>query len=151
MPAYGSGRHARVGQRIDLSGQHLAGCALSGDRARRPLLNQLRLLLGADPIIALLADALVEQRFCHVSGGQQGDDRLGPEQKAQLIQQWTARTVTGQSTSSEVLAREVNALTDSCLSARTVRWHLQHLGLSAIRDTLPELVETLKKTPADRQ
>lgn len=93
-----------------------------------------------------VAQALFDKRV-----GQQGDYRVGPEQKAQLIQQWTARTVTGQSTSSEVLAREVNALTDSCLSARTVRWHLQHLGLSAIRNTLPELVETLKKTPADRQ
>jgi hypothetical protein len=93
-----------------------------------------------------VAEALFDKRV-----GQRGDYRVGPEQKAQLIQQWTARTVTGQSTSSEVLAREVNALTDACLSARTVRWHLQHLGLSAIRDTLPELVETLKKTPADRQ
>jgi hypothetical protein len=92
-----------------------------------------------------VAEALFDKRV-----GQQGDYRVGPEQKAQLIQQWTARTVTGQSTSSEVLAREVNALTEACLSARTVRWHLQHLGLSAIRDTLPQLVETLKKTPADR-
>jgi hypothetical protein len=92
-----------------------------------------------------VAEALFDKRV-----GQQGDYRVGPEQKAQLIQQWTARTVTGQSTSSEVLAREVNALTDACLSARTVRWHLQHLGLRAIRDTLPQLVETLKKTPADR-
>ncbi len=67
-----------------------------------------------------VAEALFDKRV-----GQQGDYRVGPEQKAQSIQQWTARTVTGQSTSSEVLAREVNALTDACLSARTVRWHLQ--------------------------
>lgn len=91
-----------------------------------------------------VAQALLDKRV-----GQQRDYRVGPAQKAQIIQQWAARTVTGRSTSSAVLAREVNALTESRLSARTVRWHLQQLGLSAIGDTLPQLVETLKKTPAD--
>jgi hypothetical protein len=97
-----------------------------------------------------LADRDVAQALLDKRVGQQRDYRVGPAQKAQIIQQWAARTVTGRSTSSAALAREVNALTESRLSARTVRWHLQHLGLSAIRDTLPQLVETLKKTPTDR-
>jgi hypothetical protein len=70
-----------------------------------------------------MAEALFDKRV-----GRQGYYRVGPEQKAQLIQQWTALTATGQSKSSKVLARDVNALTDACLSARTVRWHLQHLA-----------------------
>jgi hypothetical protein len=35
------------------------------------------------------------------------------------------------------------------LSARTIRWHIRNLGLGDLRRSLPQLVETLKKTPAD--
>jgi hypothetical protein len=47
------------------------------------------------------------------------------------------------------LAEQVNERTQAGLSARTVRWHIRHLGLGDLRNTLPELVETLKKTPTD--
>ena len=92
-----------------------------------------------------VAQALLDKRI-----GQRCDDRVGPRQKAEIIQQWAARAVTGQRTSSAVLAEQVNARTDSALSARTVRWHLRHLGLITIRDTLPQLVESLKNPPTDR-
>jgi repressor of nif and glnA expression len=60
-----------------------------------------------------------------------------------------ARAVTGHSASSAVLAEQVNERTGAGLSARTVRWHIGNLGLANIRNTLPQLVEALKKTPAD--
>jgi hypothetical protein len=82
--------------------------------------------------------------------GQRRDYRVGPQQKAEIIQQLVARAVTGHSTSSDVLAEQVNERTQAGLSARTVRWHIRNLGLANIRDTLPQLVETLKKTPTDR-
>ncbi|MCP3883347.1 MAG: hypothetical protein GY701_33830 [Sulfitobacter sp.] len=82
--------------------------------------------------------------------GQRRDYRVGPRQKAEIIQQLAARAVTGHSTSSDVLAEQVNERTRAGLSARTVRWHIRNLGLADIRNTLPELVETLKKTPTDR-
>lgn len=90
-----------------------------------------------------VAQALIDKR-----DGQRSDYRVGPRQKAEIIQQVVARIVTGHGISSEVLAEQVNERTQSGLSARTVRWHLQHLGLTGLSDTLPELVETLKKTPA---
>jgi hypothetical protein len=88
-------------------------------------------------------DALIDKRV-----GQQSDYRVGPEQKAEIIQQLVARTITGHNTSSEILAEQVNELTGSKLSARTIRWHIHNLGLAGIKKTLPQWVEYLKKTPA---
>jgi transposase len=88
-----------------------------------------------------VVDALVDKRH-----GQKQDYVVGPEQKAEIIQQLAARAITGRSTSSDVLAEVVNERTQVSVSARTVRWHIQKLGLTQIAKTLPELVETLKKT-----
>ncbi len=91
-----------------------------------------------------VAESLVDQRQ-----GQQHDYRVGLEQKAELIQQLAARAVTGHSTSSEVLAKLVNERTQAKVSARAIRWHISHLGLAHTAETLPRLVESLKKTPDD--
>jgi hypothetical protein len=91
-----------------------------------------------------VAEALVDKRQ-----GQQHDYRVGPEQKAEIIQQIVARAVTGHSTSSEVLAQQVNERTRAALSARTIRWHIHNLGLDNIKKTLPPLVAALKKTADD--
>ena len=93
--------------------------------------------LSSDDVV----DALVDKRQ-----GQKQDYRVGPEKKAEIIQQFAARAVTGQSTSSDVLAKVVNADSETTLSPRTVRWHMEKLGLSSIKKTLPDLVRTLKKT-----
>lgn len=77
--------------------------------------------------------------------GQTKDYRVGPEQKAELIQHLAARAMTRRSTSSDVLAEAVNERTLSSVSARTIRWHVRKLGLTHIKETLPELVEALKK------
>ncbi len=78
--------------------------------------------------------------------GQKQDYLVGAEPKAEIIQQLAARAITGKSTSSDVLAEVVNERTQAGLSARTVRWHIQKLGLTHIKKTFPQLVETLKKT-----
>lgn len=77
--------------------------------------------------------------------GQTQDYRVGPTEKAELIQQFAARAVTGHSVSSEVLTQAVNERTQANLSPRTVRLHLSKLGLAAIKSTIRELVDTLKK------
>jgi len=97
-----------------------------------------------------LASHDVGQSLLDKREGQRRDYRVGPRQKAEIIQQLAARAVTGHSTSSEVLAEQVNERTQAGLSARTVRWHIRNLGLADIRNTLPQLVESLKKTPMDR-
>lgn len=91
-----------------------------------------------------VADALIDKRV-----GQKLDYRVGPEQKAEIIQQLAARAITGHRTSSEVLAEYVSERTGTKISARTVRWHIRNLGLTDIRKTLSGVVESLKKTPAD--
>lgn len=93
--------------------------------------------LSSDDVV----DALVDKRQ-----GQKQDYRVGPEKKAEIIQQFAARAVTGRSISSDVLAKVVNADSETTLSPRTVRWHMEKLGLSSIKKTLPDLVRTLKKT-----
>ena len=101
-------------------------------------------------LAARLASDDVAHSLLDKRAGQRRDYRVGPRQKAEIIQQLAARAVTGHSTSSAVLAEQVNEQTQVSVSARTVRWHIHNLGLSDIRTTLPELVETLKKTPPDR-
>ncbi len=92
----------------------------------------------------------VDQSLLDKREGQRRDYRVGPQMKAEIIQQLVARAVTGHSTSSEVLAEQVSELLQVGVSARTIRWHIRNLGLGNIRNTLPELVESLKKTPTDR-
>lgn len=96
--------------------------------------------LAANLMRGDVPDALIDKRR-----GQAHDYRVGPEEKAEIIQQFVARAVTGHSTTSEVLAKLVNERTDVGVSPRTVRWHLNKLGLTGIKKTLPELVATLKK------
>lgn len=92
-----------------------------------------------------LASHDVEESLVDKRQGQKQDYLVGPEQKAEIVQQLAARAITGQSTSSHVLAEVVNAQTRARVSARTIRWHIQKLGLTHIKTTLPQLVETLKK------
>jgi len=70
-----------------------------------------------------VADVLIDKRE-----GQKQDYRVGTEQKAELIQQLVARTITGHDTSSEILAKQVNDQTGAGVSARTIRWHIRLLG-----------------------
>ncbi len=79
--------------------------------------------------------------------GQVRDFRFGPPEKAELIQNFAARAVTGHSVSSQALAEIINdSLQESfIISPRTVRWHMNKLGLMNIKKTLPELVDSLKK------
>ena len=78
--------------------------------------------------------------------GQRQDYLVGPEQKAEIVLQLAARAITGQSISSDVLAEAVHEKTHVGVSARTIRWHIQKLGLARIKKTLPQRVEALKKT-----
>jgi len=88
-----------------------------------------------------VVESLVDKRQ-----GQKQDYLVGPQQKAEIILQLAARAITGQSTSSDVLAEVVKERTQTGVSARAVRWHIQKLGLTHIKQILPQLVETLKKT-----
>ena len=77
--------------------------------------------------------------------GHKDDYRVGPEEKAQIVQQLAARIISGHKASSEVLAKVVGVQTGTVLSPRTIRDHINKLGLNNIKKTLPELMNTLKK------
>ena len=79
--------------------------------------------------------------------GQMRDFRFGPSAKAELIQNFAARTVAGHRVSSQILAEIINESLQVTytISPRTVRWHINKLGLMGIKKTLPELMNSLKK------
>jgi len=64
-----------------------------------------------------------------------------------FIKHYTARVVTGHSTSSNKIAEAVNTDSEIQISPRTLRWHVAKLGLPLMKPSLPEMVDTLKKTP----
>lgn len=86
------------------------------------------------------AKSIIDKRM-----GQKDDYRVGLEEKAEIVQQFAAHIVSGRKVSSEVLAKVVEEETGTMLSPRTIRDHINKLGLNNIKKTLPELVETLKK------
>lgn len=87
-----------------------------------------------------LTEVLVDKRK-----GQKKDFRVDQSIKALLIQEFAARAVTGYSISSNDLTELINVAENTNISPRTIRWHMNKLGLMKIKRTLPELVETLKK------
>jgi hypothetical protein len=96
-----------------------------------------------------LARSDVPESLIDKRQGQKHEYVVTPEVKAELIEQLAARSITGQSTSSEVLAEQVSRRTQTNVSPRTVRLHIQKLGLARVREGLPKLVEALKKTSED--
>lgn len=77
--------------------------------------------------------------------GQQKDYIFTPETKAEVIQQFSANAAVKKKTSSKELAEDIKDRCGLDLSARTIRFHIEKLGLSKIRQTLPEIIKTFKK------
>jgi hypothetical protein len=89
-----------------------------------------------------VAKVLIDKRK-----GQKQDFLVDQSVKAELILHFAARTVTGNTTSSQALTALINESQKKTISSRAIRWHMNKMGLSKIKKTLPKLVETLKKTP----
>ena len=85
--------------------------------------------------------ALLEKRQ-----GQKEDYRATPHVKAELVQQFVVDVIARGKTSGEAISAELHERCDITLPARTVRHHLARMGLPAIRNTLPQLLEAVKKT-----
>lgn len=77
--------------------------------------------------------------------GQKSDFCVDLSVKSELIQHFAARAVTGHSISSQALTKIINDKKQTNISPRTIRWHMNKMGLMNIKKTLPELVEALKK------
>ena len=77
--------------------------------------------------------------------GQKQEYVFKPEIKAELILQYSANVMVGKSTASEPLAIDLMERCGLDLSHRSIRYHIQKLGLKNINVTLPEIIEGLKK------
>jgi len=100
--------------------------------------------------ISRLCQALVEedvQALIDKRQGQKQDYLFSPEIKAELVQQFAANAVTGKPISSRIISEQLNKRCDLNLPDRSIRLHMKKLGLPQIAKSLPDLVETLKKTP----
>jgi len=87
-------------------------------------------------------EALLDQRR-----GRQQDLLVTPVVKAEMIQQYVLNLQTGTSISSRQLTEDLAERCDIRLAERTVRLHVNSLGLRQIRVSLPHLLEGVKKTP----
>ena len=85
--------------------------------------------------------ALIDKRR-----GQQKDYLFTSEVKAELVQEFTLNALRGRPTSGRAIAEGLQQRCELELSERSVRLHLNKLGLSRIADSLPELFEAQKKT-----
>jgi hypothetical protein len=77
--------------------------------------------------------------------GQQADYRFNDEVKSELIQQYTAHAITGRSTASIAVTKDLNDRLNLGLAHRTVRHHIRKMGLQRIVHSLPVLIQDLKK------
>lgn len=86
-------------------------------------------------------EALLDQRR-----GQTQDYRVTPEVKAELVQQFAVDVLTRGKTSGEVISAELEERCQITIPPRTVRHHLARMGLPALRHSLPDLLDAVKKT-----
>jgi len=88
----------------------------------------------------------VEEVLLDKRKGQTNDLLVDSQVKAELVQQFAARSIAGYSVSGKALAEAVNDNLQTAISDRAVRWHMKKLGLMEIKKSLPKLVKSLKKT-----
>lgn len=83
--------------------------------------------------------------------GQKKDYVITAEIKAEMIQQYIVNLACGEKRSGQVLSEQLKERCNLDLSPRTIRFHLERLGLSKIKQTLPKLIASLKKTQPDNK
>lgn len=85
-------------------------------------------------------DAVIDRRR-----GQQQDYLFTPEVKSELVQQFVINALSGWPTSGRAIAEDLQQRCEIEVSERSVRLHLDKLGLSKLKDSLPALLEDQKK------
>ena len=84
--------------------------------------------------------ALIDKRQ-----GQKKDYLFTSDVKAELICQFVLDIVTSGKSSGKLLAEQLQKRCKLTLSERSIRYHIEKLGLSKIKKSLPQLIEELKK------
>ena len=86
-------------------------------------------------------NALIDKRE-----GQKQDYLVTSGVKGELIQQFTVDLLVHGQTSGRKLSEELRRRRGITVADRTVRYHVSNLGLNQIKETLPDLFDTVKKT-----
>ncbi len=137
--------------KILLSNQvHLKSVLLSLLQANLLTARNVSSVLGITPahcqgLAVKLSAADVPEVLVDKRKGHKQDIYVDQSVKAELILHFSARAITGHSTSSHELAALINKKKKTNISSRTIRWHMNKLGLMKIKKTIPELVGALKK------
>ncbi len=78
--------------------------------------------------------------------GQQKEYVFTEDIKAEIIQQFVVNLVNHKPTVSRIITKQVNEICRCSLSERAMRQHLTKLGLNKIKESLPRLLEGVKKS-----
>lgn len=78
--------------------------------------------------------------------GQKKDYKFSSEVKTEIVQQFAANAIIGESTSSRTIAKQLKHRCNLNLPDRSIRLHIEKIGLGRITKSLPGLVDSLKKT-----
>ncbi len=78
--------------------------------------------------------------------GSQEDYKFTPDVKAELIKEFAVSCLTGTSASGKAIGKKMDTTFSTSFSERSVRFHMQKLGLNGIKKTLPEKYELEKKS-----
>ena len=78
--------------------------------------------------------------------GQKSDYRITPDVKAELVQQFAVDVIARGKTSGRTISEEIEERCQLTVPPRTVRHHMAGMGLAKIKQSLPKLVDAVKKT-----
>ena len=77
--------------------------------------------------------------------GQTKDYKVNPEVKGELIGQFALASINKQKTTGKALAQQLKNQCQLDVSGRTIRYHIEKLGLNKIKKSLPKMYNELKK------
>ena len=135
-------RHHKVHLRTVLVSLFQAGLLTSGEISSVLGITAARCRALADQ----LASHGVEKALVDKRKGQKKDFRVADKEKKAIVKHYVATLLTGRPSASASLAKAIEKHDAISLSPRTIRWHVNKLGLQNLKTTLPSLIETLKKT-----
>ena len=77
--------------------------------------------------------------------GQTKDYKVNPEIKAELIGQFALASINKQKTTGKAISQQLKNQCQLDVSERTIRYHIEKLGLKKIKKSLPKMYNELKK------
>jgi len=77
--------------------------------------------------------------------GQTKDYKVNPEVKGELIQQFALASINKQKTTGKAISQQLKNQCQLDVSERTIRYHIEKLGLKKIKKSLPKMYNELKK------